>query len=128
MPHDVARRRFVRERAGNRCEYCHIEQDELPYVTFHVEHVVARQHGGNDEESDLCLSCHWCNFHKGPNIATIVDGQLIPLFNPRLDRWHDHFEVASDKIMGLTAVGRGTVLLLKMNDSDRRELRRASRS
>ena len=35
----------VRRRAGNRCEYCH-----LPQVAFrrgfHIEHIVARQHGG----------------------------------------------------------------------------------
>lgn len=60
MAIDSAVRRLVRTRAANRCEYCRCHQDELPFVTFHVEHVIARQHGGSDDESNLCLSCHWC--------------------------------------------------------------------
>ena len=55
MPIDAALRRLVRTRAGNRCEYCRCQQDELPFVTFHVEDVISRQHGGSDEESNLCL-------------------------------------------------------------------------
>jgi hypothetical protein len=123
MAIDAALRRFVRERAENRCEYCHCHQEDLPFVTFHVEHVIARQHGGNDHEMNLCLSCHWCNYQKGMNIATQVDGQLVPLFNPRVHDWDEHFTVDGDRIDGLTAIGRGTVRLLDMNDPDRRELR-----
>jgi hypothetical protein len=41
---DAAVREFVRHRAGNRCEYCLLpdDSDEWP---FHVEHVIAKQHG-----------------------------------------------------------------------------------
>ena len=127
MAIDAALRRLVRTRAENQCEYCHCRQDDLPFVTFHVEHVIARQHGGSDEAMNLCLSCHWCNFHKGTNIATLVDGQLVPLFNPRVDLWDEHFAVAADILVGRTPIGRGTVSLLDMNDADRRELRRISR-
>ena len=123
---DAALRRLVRSRAANRCEYCHCRQDELPFVTFHVEHVIARQHGGSDDDSNLCLSCHWCNFQKGPNIATQVDGQLVPLFHPRTHRWDEHFALEANTIVGRTAIGRGTVRLLDMNDDDRRELRSAA--
>ncbi len=77
-----------------------------------------------DDESNLCLACHWCNFHKGPNLSTIVDRELVPLFHPRLQRWDDHFVNLEDKIIGTTAIGRGTVELFNMNDEDRRELRR----
>ena len=98
MSVDANLRRLVRERAENRCEYCGCHQDELPFVTFHVEHIIARQHGGADDESNLCLACHWCNFHKGPNLSTIVDGELVPLFHPRLQRWDDHFANLEDMI------------------------------
>jgi hypothetical protein len=125
MAIDAALRRLVRDRAANRCEYCRCHQDELPFVTFHVEHVIARQHGGSDHEMNLCLAYHWCNFHKGTNIATQVDGHLIPLFNPRIHDWDEHFVVQGDSIEGLTPIGRGTVRLLDMNDPDRRELRHA---
>lgn len=124
MAIDAALRRLVRLRAGNRCEYCGFHQDELPLVTFHIEHVVARQHKGTDDESNLCLACHWCNFHKGPNLATHVDGRLVPLFNPRTQRWAEHFAAKGDLIIGLIPFGRGTIALFNMNDDDRRELRR----
>jgi hypothetical protein len=126
MAIDAALRRLVRQRAENRCEYCHCRQDDLAFVTFHVEHIVARQHGGTDDDSNLCLACHWCNFHKGPNLATHVAGQLVPLFHPRRQQWDDHFVMRDDEIVGLTTVGQGTVSLLNMNDDDRRELRRAA--
>ena len=119
-------RRIVRQRAGDQCEYCQCRQDELPLVTFHVEHIISKQHGGLDDDSNLCLSCHWCNFHKGPNLATHVDGVLVPLFNPRTQRWDEHFAHVGIWILGSSPVGRGTVKLLNMNDDDRRELRRIS--
>lgn len=127
MAIDAALRRLIRHRASNRCEYCGFHQDQLPLVTFHVEHVVAKQHGGTDEESNLCLACHWCNFHKGPNLSTQVDGKLVPLFHPRTQHWNEHFAMNGDIVVGLTLVGRGTVTLLNMNDEDRLELRRITR-
>ena len=119
----VVLRREVRDRAVGRCEYCSLSQDEFPFAVFHVEHVIARQHGGNDTSDNLCLACHWCNLHKGPNIATLVDGLLVPLFHPRRDNWLDHLARHGDLIVGLTPVGIGTVALLNMNDEDRRRIR-----
>ena len=124
MAIDAALRRLVRQRADNRCEYCGVHQDQLPLVRFHVEHVVAKQHNGADDESNLCLACHWCNFHKGPNLATHVDGHLVPLFHPRTQCWDEHFIRQGNLITELTPVGRGSVKLLNMNDDDRIELRR----
>lgn len=119
----AALRRQVRDRAGSRCEYCGLEQMELPFAMFHVEHVIARQHGGTDTSNNLCLSCDWCNLNKGPNIATLVNGSLVPLFHPRRDIWHEHFVREGDLIVGLSPEGIGTVSLLKMNDDDRRRIR-----
>lgn len=100
-----------------------MRQEDLPFVTFHVEHIIARQHGGTDDADNLCQACHWCNFAKGTNLATLVDGRLVPLFNPRDDVWPEHFVRRGDQIVGLTPAGRGTVTLLNMNDDDRREIR-----
>lgn len=52
---------LVRARAEGRCEYCQILQSLYPDFVFHVEHVVARQHGGVDLPSNLALACHLCN-------------------------------------------------------------------
>lgn len=40
-------------------------------ATFHVEHIVARQHQGTDEDSNLALACDRCNFLKGTNLASV---------------------------------------------------------
>lgn len=121
LPSEI--RRAVRERARDRCEYCGILQNRFPLVTFHVEHVIARQHGGSNDLSNLCLACHWCNLFKGPNLSSIEQGMLVPLFNPRLDRWEEHFRLIDGKIVGLTEIGIATQRLLNMNDPDRVELR-----
>lgn len=53
---DAALRRRVIERAQDRCEYCGLAQSHQPVMPFHVEHVVARQHGGGDDLSNLAAS------------------------------------------------------------------------
>ena len=69
---DVATRRLVRERAGNRCEYCHLPQEALD-VTFHIEHITAKQHldEGQDDADNLALACNRCNLHKGTNLDSV---------------------------------------------------------
>jgi 5-methylcytosine-specific restriction endonuclease McrA len=90
---DQALRSLVRRRAGDVCEYCRLPQSSSRFVRFYIEHIIARQHGGPSETGNLALACGYCNHHKGPNIAGLdpVSGQLVPLFNPRRDRWSDHF-------------------------------------
>ncbi len=117
-------RRLVRQRASDSCNYCGLAQSSFPIVAFHVEHVVAKKHQGSDELGNLCLSCHWSNLFKGPNLSTIVDSELARLFNPRTDTWPEHFSLDDGRINGLTTIGTATVRLLNMNDPDRVELRR----
>jgi len=40
----------------------------------------------------------------------------VPLFNPRADRWQDHFEWEGPVLHGKTAVARATISLLQIND------------
>ncbi len=77
---DKATRDRIRLRAGNRCEYCRTPQDLEPFFTYQLEHIIAKQHGGTDDESNRALACPWCNQHKGPNIAGLdpLDGALTP--------------------------------------------------
>ena len=118
-------RDLVHSRAAERCEYCRIHQDDDPFFRFHIEHVVARQHGGATVESNLALACHHCNLHKGPNLTGIdpVTGDVVPLFNPREQRWEDHFLWRGIAIAGLTPIGRATVRVLAINARDRLALR-----
>lgn len=39
-------RRLTRERAQGRCEYCRMEESWESFYPYHIEHVMARQHGG----------------------------------------------------------------------------------
>jgi hypothetical protein len=122
---DNALRSLVCRQAGDVCEYCRLPQAASRFVRFHVEHIVARQHGGATEAANLALSCSFCNFHKGPNIASLdpETGQLVPLFHPRRDGWTDHFAWEGTTIIGKTPIGRATVQLLAMNDWERVEVR-----
>jgi hypothetical protein len=109
----------VRERAGDRCGYCHVAI--AAYATpFRIDHVIAKQHGGATISSNLALACYHCNLHKGPNIASLDPpgaGELVRLFNPRTDHWADHFEWQGASVNGRTPVGRATVFVLNMNDA-----------
>jgi hypothetical protein len=83
-------RDIVRERAGNRCEYCHLHEDDSDDLAFHVEHVIPRQHDGMNDPECLCFACAECNWAKGPNLAGLFEGKLYPLFNPRKQNWNRH--------------------------------------
>ncbi len=121
---DAAVHQLVWQRAASRCEYCRLPQHAVD-LTFHVEHIIARQHDGSDDPSNLCLSCDRCNLTKGPNLTSVdpETRQVVALFHPRQDAWSEHFELRDFDIVGKTPAGRATVRLLRMNDARRRELR-----
>jgi hypothetical protein len=110
----------VRARAGDACEYCRVPQWAYPTVTFPVDHVRARQHGGRTSLGNLANSCLHCNSHKGPNIASIdpVSHKLTRLFNPRRHKWKKHFRWDGPLLVGKTPVGRTTIVVLAMNDPE----------
>jgi hypothetical protein len=121
---DAAKRDLVRRRAGERCEYCRLRQEHSELV-HHIEHIVAKQHGGSDDPDNLALACHRCNLQKGPNLTGIDPRteEVVPLFHPRRHRWSDHFVFDGVRINGIGPIGRATVQLLAMNDARRLELR-----
>ena len=92
----------------------------------HIEHIVARQHGGTDSEENLALACDRCNAYKGPNLTTASEetGEVVELFHPRKQKWSDHFEAVEGMILGKTEIGRASVRLLQMNAPRRMQLRR----
>jgi len=122
---DDALRELVRQRAGNRCEYCLLPQAAAQFFTFHIEHLRARQHGRQGLETNLALACPDCNSHKGPNLSSIdpLTDSVVLLFNPRTENWIDHFTCQESLLLGLTPTGRATVELLDMNEADRVEMR-----
>ena len=122
---DSTLRARVQERAGHRCEYCQLHQDDSPLAALHVEHIIPKAHGGVDDLDNLALACIDCNLHKGPNLTGIdpQTHQITQLFHPRRHRWSDHFEWRGIYIVGKTAIGRTTVRVLNMNSEDQLALR-----
>ena len=112
-------RRLVAERAGYRCEYCHIPQAGR-FINFHVEHIRSLKHGGQTEEQNLALSCPYCNFFKGSDLGTFLDeDKLVRFFNPRRDAWHDHFELLEGAILPKTEIGIATARIFQFNTPER---------
>ena len=122
---DTATRHLVHSRARGRCEYCGLPERFVSLITFHIEHIIPRQHGGDDEPSNLALSCPWCNRAKGPNLSGIdrETNELVPLFHPRKQIWSEHFAYQGPRIIGLNPVGRAAVRVLAMNRAEPLEIR-----
>jgi hypothetical protein len=130
LPDDV--RLLVAERASFRCEYCLIPEDQS-FVPHQIDHIIALKHGGSSTLDNLAYSCALCNRRKGSDVASF-DRQtdlVVPLFHPRRDVWNEHFRLVDNSVEPLTATGRVTVNLLRLNRHERlveRELlRRAGR-
>jgi hypothetical protein len=109
----------IRLQAKNRCGYCLTLQELIP-VKLEIEHIYPTSRGGADAEENLWLACRECNLHKGSKIFGFDDVLLkrVRLFNPRKQRWSEHFTWNKDKtlIVGKTACGRATVLALNLNN------------
>jgi hypothetical protein len=90
--------------------------DPLP---FHADHIVARNRG-RTTSTNLAYACFYCNARKGTNLAGIDrrTRAIVRLFNPRTDRWEQHFRWFGARLVGLTAVGRATVDVLTINHPD----------
>jgi hypothetical protein len=118
--------RLVWQRAGGRCEYCHLPQEnhDLP---FEIDHIIALKHHGPTRAGNLCLACFACNNHKGTNISGIdpKTKRIVPLFHPRRHKWARHFRWDGPVLIGLTPQGRATVAVLEINLDYRIDLRRS---
>jgi len=87
---------------------------------MHIEHIVPIALGGASDEDNLWLACAWCNSFKGAQECGFDSqtGETVSLFNPRIQLWRDHFRWSADgvEIIGLTPIGRATVIALQMNN------------
>ncbi|MFP4395799.1 MAG: HNH endonuclease [Anaerolineales bacterium] len=120
-----AMRKMVHNRAKGRCEYC-LYPEVASFLSFEVEHIVAEKHGGETTIDNLALACPYCNRFKGTDLGSIdpETGQLTPFFNPRTQRWSEHFQLEEAHIIPLTSEARVTVAILQLNHPDRISERR----
>jgi hypothetical protein len=116
----------VRRRAQNRCEYCHFPAQFTP-IPFQVDHIIAEKLGGPSTLENLAWSCFFCNSFKGPNLAGLDrrTQEVIRLFNPRRDKWKEHFRYEGAVLKGRTAIGRATIEVLRINRLDAVAVRRS---
>ncbi|WP_058998542.1 HNH endonuclease [Leptolyngbya sp. NIES-2104] len=124
MTINASTRRIVRQRANHLCEYCH-SSEEASTTRFTLDHRQPKSLEGSDDVDNLVLACHRCNMRRY-NFTAGTDretGCTVPLFNPRLQLWSEHFSWSADglRIVGLTAIGRATCDRLDMNDDEHDE-------
>ncbi len=91
--------------------------DSEPLFPHEPDHIIALKHRGKTASDNLAYACFECNRAKGSDIASLdpATGKLTALYNPRAQRWIDHFRFNGPVIEPLTPEGRVTVALLKLN-------------
>ncbi|NJM53367.1 MAG: HNH endonuclease [Blastocatellia bacterium] len=117
----------IRQAANNRCGYC-LSHQRYTMSKLEIEHIFPLAEGGDDNEQNLWLACGLCNGYKSDRTEGFDEQTqtLMPLFNPRTQVWSEHFDWSLDgiEIIGLTAIGRVTVVLLQLNNEIAVEVRR----
>ncbi len=113
-------RHLVAARAQGLCEYCLIAEEDT-VLGCQVDHVISEKHGGLTNEENLAAACVFCNQAKGSDIGSIAceTGALVRFFNPRTDRWSEHFFLKDYRIEPLTEIGDVTARILQFNNVER---------
>jgi hypothetical protein len=132
-PHDERVRLAVRLRALDACEYC-----LMPTTgQFHVDHIIPSSQWedylgsrlrevppdlprrGPDHLDNFAWACPFCNVTKRQRVAQRVVRHTYRLFDPRRDRWQEHFVFLHNYlfIVGVSDIGEGTEQALRFNDS-----------
>jgi hypothetical protein len=104
--------------AGGRCGYCRLSE-EITGTPLEIEHNMPEAHGGPTRRPNLWAVCRYCNLLKSDRVSA-ADPETsteVPLFNPRAQRWSEHFFWIEGglRIQGTTPTGRATVAALALN-------------
>ena len=111
----------VELRAGEICEYCRIAIQDT-YFGGEIDHIISLKHRGRTESENLALACQPCNRNKGSDLGSISEtsGILVRFYNPRVDKWDEHFRVNSvAEIESLTEMGEVTAFIFGFNEPER---------
>jgi hypothetical protein len=110
----------VRQRAKNRCEYC-LSRQEYVLGRLQIDHIQPVAKGGSNTEDNLCLACELCNQYKWTQTEGLdpESGKLVSLFNPRNQKWKEHFawNLNEVEMIGITDCGRATIEALRLNNN-----------
>ncbi len=109
----------IRIQAGDRCGYCQSAQRYV-FGLLEIDHLKPTARGGTDDEENLWLACRMCNAFKSDHTHghDPLTGEELPLFNPRTQKWAEHFMWSEDgtQVIGKTSCGRATIITLQLNN------------
>lgn len=113
-------RRLVVARADGLCEYCLIHEADT-FFGCEVDHIISEKHRGATAANNLAYACLFCNRHKGSDIGSISlpSEAFTRFYNPRIDRWEDHFRLDGAAITPLTEIGEVTERIFRFNSVER---------
>ena len=115
----LALQKKIRGQARFRCGYC-LTSETLIGMKMEFEHLAPIAAGGETREENLWLACRRCNEFKGIQTHTFnpETGANIPLFNPRTQKWNEHFQWSANgtEILDISPIGRATIIALKLNN------------
>jgi len=113
-----ATRLLLKIRAKYLCEYC-LSPEYFSPDPFTADHIIPYSMGGSDDLINRALACWGCNGNKSDATHAFdpATGQLTMLYNPRTDNWADHFRwnESFTLLIGISPVGRATIVQLKLN-------------
>ena len=118
----------VKSRAKPHCEYCQCPASHVP-VSFTMEHIIPLSKEGKNTTDNLAFACFGCNMNKHTKTHEYdpISEQIRPLFHSREQKWEEHFKWRDDfiEILGMTSVGRASIIALKLNRANLVNLRKA---
>ena len=120
-------REIVYRRANACCEYC-LSQEAFATHRFSIEHILPQSKGGEHKAHNWALACQGCNNFKYTKTHALdpISQKEVPLYNPRVHDWDHHFIWSKDyeRILGLTPMGRASIICMKLNRTSLVNLRR----
>ena len=111
-------RKRLKDRAQYLCEYCLSPESFCP-TYYEGDHITPVSAGGDNAFENFANACGGCNNNKS-NATHAIDpsiGQSVPLYNPRIHVWEDHFcwNDTYTLMEGISPIGRATIPKLKLN-------------
>jgi hypothetical protein len=102
-----------------RCCYC-LTSEANSGIPMTFDHIQPRSKSGITSFENICLACRTCNEYKSDSTEAEdpLTGRVVSLFNPRIQKWSEHFIWSADatRVEGVTAIGRATMVALRMNN------------
>ncbi|HRW03589.1 MAG TPA: HNH endonuclease [Caldilineaceae bacterium] len=115
----VELRKRLEELDNGQCVYCQTRTDNTGQALT-IDHVIPLAKGGGNGLENLCRACRSCNEAKRDQTHAIdpLTGEIVRLYHPRQQRWSEHFawDHTGVHLLGLTVIGRATVVALDVNN------------